>query len=135
MKDKFVNYELSERLIKIGFDEPCIATYYWGNKTLNGMSYLWLTNKDRFSQLHNSSNPIQYGFGAPLWEDAFDWFRRKYKLSGEPRSYQFYFSYYIIKDTLGDNQCIALKHKFETYKEARLSCLEKLIEIVEQNER
>jgi hypothetical protein len=67
---------------------------------------------------------------APLYQQAFRWFRDKYKLSGEIQSYQFKYSYLIIYDTLGDNTCKKIKYDIESYEKSELECLKKLIEIV-----
>lgn len=68
----------------------------------------------------------------PTYSQAFRWFRKKYKLSGEPQSYQFYFRYNIIYDTLGNNTCKAFENDYKSFEEAEQACLKKLIEIVKQ---
>jgi len=65
MKEQFVPYELSLQLKKLGFDEPCLG-YYYADKSF----------------IFDSENldSYKYKLFAPLWQQAFNWFKEKYKL-------------------------------------------------------
>jgi hypothetical protein len=117
----FVEYEEALALKELGFDEPCLAKH--------DLKFI-LLRVERCESQKNASE-LDYIL-APLYRQAFRWFRNKYKLSGEPQSYQFYFSYNIIYDTLGYNTCKAIENEFKTFEEAEKACLKKLIEIVKQ---
>jgi hypothetical protein len=83
----------------------------------------------------------------PLYQQAFRWFREKHKLNGEVNYLPNVEKYGIITSDMAgmkpkdlskkENFEIGKKVtnnfvKYDTYEEAELACLEKLIEIVEQ---
>ena len=106
MTKEFVPYELAVKLKELGFDEPCFMYWYKAN---NG--YVLVDEKTQTFQ--------QYVL-APLYQQAFRWFREKYK-----RHYPIAVSdgvWFYDKWSLG---------VYKTYEEAELACLNKLIEIVE----
>jgi hypothetical protein len=78
---------------------------------------------------HDIDNPKKIVVTAPTWQQAFRWFREKYG----------HWSY-IKEATKGTCRFYIEKfdekffnsETYKTYGEAELSCLEKLIEIVEQ---
>ena len=128
MESLFCPYELALELKELGFDEIslfCYATAYEGNP-LSHCPHLLLN-----SQLEGFENePIS----APLWQQAFRFFREKYGL------------HYIIckniqMDGYGYREVILIPYMeenentiFKTYEEAEVECLVKLIEIAkEQN--
>lgn len=144
IEKEFVPYELAVELKQLGFDEPCL-TYYFSNGDLNDASeedYTLFPGDPRFYSDTNSSL-MQYAEGelknnaisAPLFQQAFRWFREKHGLSGwvneaysgSPRS-----AVISIKSEKGldylSSQMIVGYH--ETYEEAELASLKKLIEIV-----
>jgi hypothetical protein len=114
MNKEFIPYEIALELKELGFDEPCFAVYI--DKTLiMEDDWLYSTNQDTFIE---SSN-----FTAPLYQQAFRWFREKYGL-------------YSVVDGLENRQYYKITQlnsyskEYETYEEAELACLKKLIEIV-----
>lgn len=127
-KDLFLPYEESLNLQELAFDEPCIATYRWGNKTPEGFSYLWLTNKDRFSSVHSKAPLLQYGFGAPLYQQVEDFFRRKgYHIDIYSDNHQDILNadnwYWLFSKGI-NTSCT---DSFGSYEEARLDCIRALI--------
>jgi hypothetical protein len=126
MNKEFVPYEESLVLKELGFDEPCVASYrkYVDEATLDiGFSKNELISK--FKNLNEFCS-------APTYSQAFRWFREKYKLRST-----------IIPYWIGDTYMTVIEGKmieeiepkqFETYEEAELACLKKLIEIVKNNE-
>ena len=128
MESLFCPYELALELKELGFDEIslfCYTTAYEGNP-LSHCPHLLLN-----SQLEGFENePIS----APLWQQAFRFFREKYGL------------HYIVckniqMDGYGYREVILIPYMeenentiFKTYEEAELACIRKLIEIAkEQN--
>ena len=128
MESLFCPYELALELKELGFDEIslfCYDTVHEGNP-LSHCPHLFLN-----SQLEGFENePIS----APLFQQAFRFFREKYGL------------HYIIckniqMDGYGYREVILIPYMeenentiFKTYEEAELECLKKLIEIAkEQN--
>jgi hypothetical protein len=116
MEKEFVPYELALKMKQLGFDEPCFGYYGVENEfVLDNMK-------------NTSPNYSRRGFtSAPLYQQAFRWFREKYQLcnfinfSGD--------GFCSGWEDLGNNE-----HGFEnftTYEEAEFACLKKLIEITE----
>jgi len=106
MTEEFIPYTKALALKELGFDKECFAYYY--NKELS------------------FGARIAYGevIESPLYQQAFRWFRENYKLSGIPthQSYEIY--------NLETEECINEVYPIDTYEEAELACLIKLIEIV-----
>ncbi|MGV6945027.1 hypothetical protein [Sphingobacterium kyonggiense] len=109
MKNQFVPYELAVKLKELGFRDNCMMYYHNGN----------LVN------YFNLSTTI-----APLWQQAFDWFREKYGLICEPKKYiDWYFNIEKIIEGKAETDLVENTLTFPIYESARLACLEKLIEL------
>jgi len=118
MSKEFVLYEEALALKELGFNEPCI--YYFITKNFsepigtNGRVSLTATNKDTFDKMLCT---------APLYQQVFRWFREKHKLFAP-----------VTTNGLGQYDFrIGLEWSgriWDTYEEAELVCLKKLIEIV-----
>jgi hypothetical protein len=120
MEKEFVFYKQALALKEIGFDEPCIAT-------VDQIEYVHIKgtkSSPRGSMMYDTID-------CPLYSQAFRWFREEYGL------------WQIIiqntdKDWTYDIMTIIgmVDYKifdvFDTYEEAELECLKKLIEIVKQ---
>jgi len=126
MEKEFVTYEQALALEELGFDEPVINVYDLKSKELvldEDDEMIWAP------VLHNNGATIS----APLYQQAFRWFREKYKLiSFIGCDEKFFFSitdipykdkYYSSHDGLEHNAF------YETYEETEQACLDKLIEI------
>ena len=140
MKTEFIPYEQALALKELGFNEPCFKGYTEEYKTLISFS-----NTHTNSSVKNAlpTKP----FTAPLYQQAFRWFRKKYNISYSidwmSRSSEFYNGYYVHFRGINDNKInqenfIVLNDElpskgykvYKTYEEAELACLNKLIEIV-----
>ena len=128
MEKNFVPYNIALVLEELGFDEECLKHYckHW---------------KDDLPYLRDQSHPSypehwqeNTTINAPLWQQAFDWFREEfdYNVSIYGRKSMGY-DYRIngilinsVRDTIVSN------YVWKTYEEARLACLEKLIEIAKE---
>jgi predicted 3-demethylubiquinone-9 3-methyltransferase (glyoxalase superfamily) len=116
MNKEFIPYEQALELKELGFDEGCLAIYNINEELETG----YYQNK--------------YVIAAPLYQQAFRWFREKYGLA-----YQFQY-YHVTKWTfqilefteikITPNTLVSETSKVLTYEEAELACLKKLIEIV-----
>ena len=137
MKKEFLPYELAVKLKELGFDEPCLGFY-------NHQGQLILMAQEDESSIEMYKNSyVEMGmqYAAPLYQQAFRWFREKYMLLGfiEPANgYEdkSLFAFYICDDEqniVDDSHSYSKDSSlhFKTYEEAELACLEKLIEIVE----
>ena len=122
MEKEFVPYELAVKLKEIGFDEECFGAYH----------------NENYLDLESEEYDYSYAVKAPLFQQAFRWFREKH----------FYHSintYHSVSPNKPFGVSIDYLHEsgkwdyidlrgeveFETYEEAELACLTKLIEILE----
>ena len=122
MNKEFVPYEESLALKELGFDEECLK--YWNDfgKTSTYM---------RFQLLNDIDDWCQDYIKAPLYSQAFRWFREKGIISEIHSDFDRMLGYnrgYIpvvqFIEFYNNGDC------YETYEEAELACLKKLIEIV-----
>jgi len=123
MEKEFCNYNQSLQLKLIGFDEPCLARHAiiteWENPT----------GEVKFQMidcLKSDKNLIK----APLYQQAFRWFREKYKYDHSivMMKHPFGTDEYQYLILLNEDEYV--KTGFNTYEEAEDACLDKLIEIV-----
>jgi hypothetical protein len=124
-------------LNQLGFDEPCIA-WYAENK---GLQIAPDTFKKWTSKPCNNSNIITVFnsdcITAPTYSQAFRWFREKHQLIHHvswvyKKTYDGVDWFFEIKGiNMANNNVIPHEEtRFETYEEAELGCLKKLIGIV-----
>ena len=121
MKKEFVRYELAVKLKELGFDEPCFA---WYNDNGNYMLGIDEVRFDTIKTYHFNNTDSA---SAPLYQQAFRWFREKYDLYSFVFKFDEGFGYETYKEGVTQTN-----ESFDTYEEAELACLNKLIEIVEQ---
>jgi hypothetical protein len=141
MEKEFVPYQQALELKELGFDEPCFG--YYVNNELRGINLgiEELGGKEPYYQRfdfhtisnHDIDNPNKIVVTAPLYQQAFRWFREKHKLHSifEHDSDNYYYVIQGVNDidfnTIdADEDSIV----YQTYEEAELECLKKLIEIV-----
>lgn len=121
MNKLFVPYKESLELKELGFTEPCLATYHKELHTIIPI-YAKYTNQDVIK--------------APLYTQAFKWFRDNYK------------TYHHINPlTLQSEKTVRFNCEikqigslyalgtFSSFEEAELECLKKLIEIVKEQKK
>ena len=135
MKD-FVTYEPALALKELGFDEPCLA--YWYNETpTNSEGQCLVYYKKPWDNQNIINGIIKDYYYAPLYQQAFRWFREKYYIHCEISETtdceedNESWTFIVYKYKFGDND--AMKRSitdYNTYEEAELACLIKLIEIV-----
>lgn len=121
MEKEFVTYEQALALKELGFDEPCF-THYLKKILLNNLVTVDTIN----SKFDNSR------CSAPLYQQAFRWFREKYDLPSHIHTiWQYDWNNYSYQWHITENKeewnCI---EHFKTYEEAESTCLDKLIELV-----
>ena len=119
MKNEFVSYEMALALKELGFDEPCYDNY-------NIYGKLWGLRL-------NKQVKIKGACLAPTFSQAFRFFRERHGLYGlyTMGDYENNFYWQIWRnDSITKTYITASNYVFETYEEAELACLLKLIEIV-----
>jgi hypothetical protein len=126
MEKEFIPYDQALELKELGFDEPCFGLYAPPCKTISLHHYGLLTAKEQIL--------------APLYQQAFRWFREKYNIDSwitKEHKYRKPFCWYIQDNITiynSDLRTNGLTYEtfFQTHKEAELECLKKLIEIVKK---
>ena len=131
MEKEFIPYTEALALKELGFNEECLALWQSIRK---GEPYININCPQNIKALLSgriNNSDVEYIVSAPLWQQAFRFFREKYNL------------HYIVYKNInidGYDFCeitidgIINKNTFKTYEEAELECLKKLIEIAkEQN--
>ena len=127
MEKEFIPYEIALSLKELGFDEPCFGFYRKEKLYLCDYKNV---NEEKISII-----------SAPLYQQAFRWFREKHNLEasiqrmppevygkgkGDIKNYLLY----IWAENLNPRGQQTLH--FDTYEEAEFECLKKLIEIVKK---
>jgi hypothetical protein len=129
MTKEFIPYEQALALKELGFDEESLGRY-------NGEGYLYNTLAP-YKYIIIPSTGIQsiknYCL-APLYQQAFRWFREKYDLVciitfDDDVKGKWFGNLYGHYETHGKYD-FGYTELFKTYEEAELECLKKLIEIV-----
>ena len=117
MEKEFIPYEQALALKELGFDEPCFKGYTEEYKTLISFS-----NTHTNTSVKNTlpTKP----FTAPLYQQAFRWFREKYGFNISITN-----DGYIALDMKKSQSYI---DEADYYEESELECLKKLIEIVKE---
>jgi hypothetical protein len=161
MEKEFIPYDLAVKLKELGFDEPCLASYYTDidennlegkhdyRKTFNGLEYhpldKWGTSWE--PNFIRNTESVHY-MSAPTPSQAFRWFEDNHKLYPavviDQTSYPKYAfeiaSFFgnpkcLTEQEWGWNEMILSKNLYRTRTEAEIACLEKLIEIVENKQK
>jgi hypothetical protein len=125
MNKEFIPYKEAKILKKLGFDEPCFSVYY-DTKEFKSYTGEWLDYNSKF----NNKGIIS----APLFQQAFKWFRDKHNLRSLIDTYaqdkeNDFVSFYTIKSGNGYDKEPFFSGTFDTYEIAELACLKKLIEM------
>jgi hypothetical protein len=114
MKKEFVTYIQAVDLKELGFDERCFTRYYESGKLADSLSYL---HHNYFGQVN-----------APLYQQAFRWFRDKHQLQHE--------IVYDMSDDLINKVYVYTifgtdrSEEYKTYEDAEEGCINELIKIV-----
>ena len=118
IQDEFVPYSEALALKELGFDEPCFA--YYSPKGI-------FVDAKVFKQ-------IGFDISAPLYQQAFRWFREKYGIDSSINKQHHIDKYCVNLDLNGfhaDDDLFPEEFTlFSTYEESELELLKKLIEIV-----
>ncbi len=127
MNKDFVPYDQALALKALGFDEPCFAKFFTPEVPANRFRY------------NTQGSPVNYNDGtygrqisAPLFQQAFRWFREKHDLRHQIE----YVGGLTLKTTWWDFSIIGktdgkkLTMKYKTWEETEIACLIALIDIL-----
>jgi hypothetical protein len=115
MTKEFLTYELALKLKEVGFNEPCMG-YYDCERDLK-----LVPNKNKF---------LSCEYAAPLYQQVFRWFREKYDIHSwiiNAEDNHNSFKPFFRGKNIHSQHLIDF---YETYEEAELARLNKLIMIV-----
>jgi hypothetical protein len=131
MTKEFIPYIEALALKELGFNKECFG-YYTGDK-------MHLVIRPAMSR---TNIPDSYVVTAPLYQQAFRWFRKKHGLFIRPDfdvnyideldefETTYFFSILEMEESLVGFKPLGRLSSEKTYEEAELECLKKLIEIV-----
>jgi hypothetical protein len=124
MEKEFIPYEQALALKELGFDEKCFNYYGKNNKLPKQLDCM-------LGLRHHSVN--KEFVLAPLYQQAFRWFREKYNINTvvECWNSEWKFTIQLINHCSNGNT----EDCFLTYEEAELECLKKLIEIIKNKKK
>lgn len=112
MNKEFVPYELAVKLKAIGFNEECFGAYH----------------NENYLDLESEEYDYSYAVKAPIFSQAFRWFREEHGHNGVVEGCKKHgFEWCIFPDM---EYYIKPPNNFNTYEEAELACLDKLIDII-----
>jgi hypothetical protein len=128
MQNEFLPYDRALKLKQLGFDEPCFVLYKASNSNQLAYAPHGITTNSQLSQ-GDSSN-----IAAPTFQQAFRWFREEHDLH-----YQLV-PFFSDKESHAVDYYLAIaQHRppiqVNTFEEAELAALDKLIEIVETKQQ
>lgn len=136
---EFTLYEEALALKELGFDEPCMKEFHI-QELLDNSTGCEMTNTD-LVELYGEQDVI----ATPTYSQAFRWFRQthglKHDIDDSCKGTKFYYRIKSHTDKFDNFDDIFLliqkekdwsKLEFNSYEEAELACLKKLIEIVKK---
>jgi hypothetical protein len=129
MNKEFIPYEQALELKQLGFDEPCFGYY---NTTWSKQNELLFP---QYAGELENWNEMTHLCSAPLYSQAFRWFREKHNLEGEVHCIRFNskrLKGYQYAITSRNYQKFEQLGDYHTYEEAELACITELIEIVKK---
>ena len=126
MNNEFIPYEEALALKELGFNEPCFRCYD-NTKLQDFINFRTIAFTSGLVQNENLSGGL---ISAPLYQQAFEFFRENFDLHASFGLYQSRkddknFDYEIINH----DQTVSIhEDEFKTYKDAQLACLKRLIQ-------
>jgi hypothetical protein len=120
LESEFVPYEQALALKELGFDEPCFFSYE--------LDYEYF-NRAYYNHINHNSHPKLVS--VPLYQQAFQFFREKYRYDVSIKKKRFEIEKLEIYGESNPDYYFT-DFPFDTYEEAELECLKKLIEIVKR---
>ena len=126
MDKEFIPYEQALELKELGFDEYCFSKF----DKLGLLDY-------RFDIMISNREIIKGNkfikCTAPLWQQAFDWFREKgYYINIQNE--ENFTSFKRVTPKMEILSFVRKSNEENHYEEARLECLKKLIELVKNKQ-
>jgi hypothetical protein len=123
MEKEFVPYTEALELKELGFDKPCFGFY-------SKIYGLMMVKTSGSSSLYKDAGECL----SPTFSQAFRWFREKYELEGITQQAEDFawYKWKISQYNEDGKKYVADWYEYETYEEAELECIKKLIQIVKE---
>lgn len=126
MQKEFIPYEQALELKELGFDEQCFSFYDTNGELYESEGYYKIGYNVQYNEVI-----------APLYQQAFRWFRENYNLLGGVYSNASGWLW-EIHDNIGGTHRFGCDYEgdcehsgtYTSFDKAELACLKKLIEIV-----
>ena len=115
LNKQFIPYELALSLKELGFNEPCLASYYHAGRRLDICEYI---------------NHGEYTVLASTFSQAFRFFRENYNLKSWIQEHTSDTFIYEIRPHVLTDYKKGEVYVFEKYEDTEMACLKKLIEII-----
>lgn len=133
MTKEFCTYKQAMALKELDFDEPCLA--FWDGKNTDAFYFNNIRDASGDYVPFQKHDRLKW-FGAPLCQQAFRWFREKHGVYTEifvddDKTFGFMITHFTSEGRVDS----PVKYGHITYEEAEQACLDKLIEIVKNNEK
>lgn len=137
IEKEFIPYEQSLALKELGFRESCFA-YYNNHSPKNNHQRGFIISQYSVQDHNEENEGDNLICSAPLYQQAFRWFKEKYKLMSciTPCSDgEYIFTLYDLNKCdlevfVEDIEIMESEDSYEFFEEAELECLKKLIDIV-----
>lgn len=134
MDKEFVQYNEAIALKELGFDDPCFSDYTNGvlQPSLNPKDYSYF---NEMSEINPNMKNFEFVL-APLYQQAFRWFRDNYQLEHKILRDSYGCRYQITKVTSTSLEDIDCKGQYSntSYEEAELACLKRLINTIKHGD-
>jgi hypothetical protein len=121
INNQFLNYDLSLELKELGFNQDCLAGYLIADECQFSI-YGLETNHTILKEVDKNDY-----LNSPFISQVFDWFRNKHNyicnITFEKDCFKFQYGY------MGGGLNL-YKTKYNSYKEAEIKCIEKMIGII-----
>ena len=125
MNNEFIPYEQALELKELGFNEECLASYICHKEVRFDIQE---QSGIRWHSVKNSEFEGGEHCAIPLYQQAFRWFREEHGHNGVVEGCKKHgFEWCIFPDM---EHYIKPPNNFNTYEEAELACLKKLIEVI-----
>jgi hypothetical protein len=129
MEKEFVSYKMALALKELEFDQPCFTYYYNINGNIRTGIEVHIHNAWTYAGTKKIANTL-----APLYQQVFKWFREKHDIDISINTTYSRYNENTSKKYSGviDNKTVFINIGFyDTYEEAELAGLQKMIEIIE----
>ena len=125
MNKEFIPYEQALELKELGFNKDCYSYYFiYEDKLRQDFANVEFDyrNKNEFVEPVNNYDSLEEYATAPLYQQAFRWFREKYNL------------FHNVKPINGEFEWAAGRYWgwVDTYEDAQLNCIKQLIKTIKE---